>query len=271
MHRTIGAILKDDHGQGLLQVEVPDTTKPPPPGETYGDPRDPKLWRGQWRSITDPEEMAKEVAKSNIRSYNQAHNTPFASGPLGKALGQYAMTDIADQILAGENLQGGVTEELMEETKRMLKVLGTKPALITKELTSEITPKDFCSMYRVVSENTSSSPSERHVGTYKADTKSPNLSQMYADMMSLPIREGFAPSRWQVVLDVMLPKERNNWKIHRLRIIQLYESDENQAWRHIFARQMVFLMEDSNIVPEMQFSQNLSRCATVASFSCPST
>ena len=51
----------------------------------------------------------------------------------------------------------------------------------------------------------------------------------------------------------MLPKEENNWYISRLRIIQLYESDANQSMRLIFARQMGFILEDSNLVPEMQF------------------
>lgn len=55
------------------------------------------------------------------------------------------------------------------------------------------------------------------------------------------------------MLDVMLPKEENNWRISRLRIIQLYESDTNQSMRLVFARKMGYILEDSDLVPEMQF------------------
>jgi hypothetical protein len=111
----------------------------------------------------------------------------------------------------------------MDETKRMLTALGTNADLADRKLTIEITSEGFCSLYKVVKEDTSSSPSLKHVGHYKAATKRPALAKMYADLLSLPYREGFSPQRWRVVLDVMLPKEKNNWKISRLRIIQLLD------------------------------------------------
>ena len=141
----------------------------------------------------------------------------------------------------------------MEETKRILKVLGTTPPLVPRHITPEITVADYCSMYKAVDERLSSSPSTKHVGHYKAAIRSPILPRIFSIMMTLPYRHGFSPWRWRAVLDVMLPKEEGNWKISRLRIIQLYESDANQSMRHLFARQMGFLMEDSNILPEMQF------------------
>mmetsp|Transcript_16534 Transcript_16534/g.23566 ORF Transcript_16534/g.23566 Transcript_16534/m.23566 type:complete len:608 (+) Transcript_16534:2708-4531(+) len=197
--------------------------------------------------------MAKYIAKVNIKNYNQANHTPFCGEPLGQALGNYSETPIAERILKGEKLPDSLTDSLMEETIRMIEVLGIKPNLVDRKITVDITSEGFCSMYKVVKENTSSSPSLCHVGHYKAATKNPALAKMYADLMSLPYREGFSPERWKVVLDGMLPKEKNNWKISRLRIIQLYESDANQSMRYIFARQMGHLLEDSNILPEMQF------------------
>jgi len=44
MYRTIGFILKAGQGQGLLQVDIPDESAIPPPGESYGDPADAKQW-----------------------------------------------------------------------------------------------------------------------------------------------------------------------------------------------------------------------------------
>ena len=254
MHRTIGFLLKPDRGQGLLQVDIPDADAIPPPGELFGDPDDAKTWKGPWISIKDPEEMAKQVAKANIRSYNQAHNTPFAGGHLGESLGKYGANPFADKILSGEQLPNHILEPLMSETRRMIETLGKKPhTLVGEKLTTYITAEEFRLMYKKMSERISSSPSDKHVGHYKAATRSESLSQLYADMMSYPYTEAFAPQRWQEVLDVMLPKEVNNWRISRLRIIQLYESDANQSMRYIFARQLGHILEDNNLVPEMQF------------------
>lgn len=252
MHRTIRSILKPGQGQGLLQVEVPDTEAIPPRGTTFGDPKDGKKWTGPWKVIKEPNEMARRVAKDNIREYHQAHPTPFCNGILGQNLGQYADSKLAD-ILEGKDLPPALLDTLMDETKRMLKTLGKPPPLVPREISLEITAEDFCAMYKVVDENTSSSPSTKHVGHYKAATGSPALAQIYAIMMWLPYKEGFSPERWRVVLDVMLPKEENNWKIHRLRIIQLYESDVNQSMRFFFARQMGFMLKDSDCIPDMQF------------------
>mmetsp|Transcript_21357 Transcript_21357/g.30576 ORF Transcript_21357/g.30576 Transcript_21357/m.30576 type:complete len:201 (+) Transcript_21357:1990-2592(+) len=198
--------------------------------------------------------MARSIAKANIKSYHQAHTTPFAGDYLGRSLGNYAESFIADQILRGKTLPAHLTEHLMDETKRMLRVLGTKPALVVhKAIRTEITAAEFKVMYKAVHEKISSSPSDKHVGHYKAATKRDSLSQLYAGMMSLPWKEGFSPLRWQVVLDVMLPKETNNWRISRLCIIQLYKSDANQSMRMMFTRQLGHILEDSNMVPEMQF------------------
>jgi len=254
MHRIIGYLLKPGQGRGFLQVDIPDTDAIPPPGETFGDPVDPKHWRGPWISIKEPEEMAAKVAKANIKSYHQAHPTPFCGEPLGQALGKYAESPIADQILNGKPVPESLTENLMDETKRMLWELGKSPDLVVrKDIKLYITMEEYKAMYKKMDESISSSPSTKHVGYYKAATRSDALSRLYAGMMSLPYTEGFSPARWQVSMDVMLPKEENNWRIIRLRVIQLYESDANQSMRQIFARQLGFILEDSNLVPAMQF------------------
>lgn len=259
MYRTIGRLLKGEQGKGLTKLDVPDETAVPPDGVHFGDPREVKKWTGPWRSITDPEEMAKYIAKMNIKNFHQAHTTPFCGGVLGAAMGKYSASSLADRILAGKRLPDGLTENLMSETIWMVEALGIPLDIFKPKIAVRMTPAEFCSLYKAVAERTSSSPSDRHVGTYKVAEKSPGLAQMYATLLSLPYVEGFSPERWQVVLDVMLPKEKNNWKISRLRIIQLYESDANQSMRFFFARQLGFILEDNNLLPDMQFGSRPGR------------
>jgi len=56
-----------------------------------------------------------------------------------------------------------------------------------------------------------------------------------------------------MVVDIMLEKELGTLKVHRLQVIQLLESDKNQALRIIFARQISHLAEDDNWISDMQY------------------
>jgi len=75
---------------------------------------------------------------------------------------------------------------------------------------------------------------------------------MHAQMMSLPFQAGFAPDRWTRVTDIMLEKEANNPRCHRLRILALFESDFNHAKRVIIGRRLLHHMKDQGMLPGMQ-------------------
>jgi hypothetical protein len=209
---------------------------PPPPGILYGNPKDPKKWTGPWTVLYEPEKIARAITKAIIRQYNQAEHTPFCSGKLAEAIGPWATTPTADNILAGEQLPEELTQGHLPETLQIIQQIGIKPDLQrSKDSKVRITPEMFRGVYKKLDEKTRSSPSNQDISHYKAAVTSLPLTDMHAKMMEIPIRAVFAPERWCTVIDVMLPKEESVWKIHRLRIIQLYESDFNQALRLIFA------------------------------------
>ncbi len=100
---------------------------------------------------------------------------------------------------------------------------------------------------------TSSSPSGRHIGHYKAALIAPNLVQLHSTMMSLPFQHGFAPEQWTHVTDIMLEKEEGNSRCHHLYIIALFESDFNQAKRVLIGRRLTHHLADTKMISDMQY------------------
>jgi hypothetical protein len=104
----------------------------------------------------------------------------------------------------------------------------------------------------VANESTSSSPSGRHIDHYKAIIKDLQLVGLHSQMMSIPFQMGFAPERWRRVTYIMLEKEENNPRCHRLCILALFESDLNHAKRIFIGRRLLHHMNDHGMLPEMQ-------------------
>jgi hypothetical protein len=76
-----------------------------------------------------------------------------------------------------------IREGLLPETNRILQGLATPLNLPQQDLKVHVTPEEFISTYKVVQEQTSSSPSGRHVGHYKAILDDPQLVSLHAGIL----------------------------------------------------------------------------------------
>ena len=91
-------------------------------------------------------------------------------------------------------------------------------------------------MFSKWKEKTTTSPSGRHLGHYKAILQEPDLIQYHCIMASLPLTYGFTPKRWTKAIQIMLEKNPGNPLIHRLRGILILEADLNWVLRLIWAK-----------------------------------
>jgi len=185
----------------------------------------------------------------NHQQYHQAYDTPFGSGPLADIVGHAGDTELANQILKG-NIPP-LPSTLLAETIRILNTL-SEPCPGLSPTPAVISEEEFINAYKVTPESTSSSPSGRHVGHYKAVLDNPTLVSLHTTMSSIPFQTGFFPEHWKRVVDIMLQKDTGNSCCHRLRIIALFESDLNQAKRILIGRRLSHLLEDNTMLPEMQ-------------------
>jgi hypothetical protein len=181
----LGQLLKGNMNKGLSKIDVLDHH-----ASGCGDPADPQRWSGPWRTITNPREIATVVATMNTKQYNQAEITPFGSAPLAQAVGRRGDTNTADRILRGHT--NNLPPCQFPETSRVMDTLA-RPYPKADLPSAIITEDDFISSCKAAKESTSSSPSGRHIGHYKAIVNDPTLVSMHASMMSIPFQVGIVP------------------------------------------------------------------------------
>jgi hypothetical protein len=236
-----------------------------------------KLWEGPWRTITEPEQLATHVASANARQYHQAINTPFGQEPLHTCFGYKGDAPGADSLISGQLPPPEIMDQLLPETKAILQYLSAlastppddqKPledptssqhSATGKQQSLLITSDQFRKLYTIMDERTLSSLSGRHLGHYRAAIHSKLLSNLHSSMMSIPYMAGFSPKRWQQIIDVMLEKKAGDWRIHRLRIVALQESDFNQSNRLLIGRPILHKLEDQQDIPDIQHGSRPSR------------
>ena len=253
LHRKIGFVLHPNtYTGGLSSIDVPSLAPPYPIGP------DPKTWNGPWYTITNPTDLARHIAATNARQYNQAHTTPFGQEPLQSYVGYKGDQPGAESLIHGELPPPHIMSALLPETQALLHYLTTCPRY-HPPYSSSISGDQFQSLYRSLDERTSSSPSGRHLGHYRTAAQSDILSSLHASMMSIPYLTGISPSRWRQTIDVMLEKKQGDRRIHRLRIVALQESDFNQANRLLIGRPLLHALEDHNHLPDIQYGSRPSK------------
>jgi hypothetical protein len=154
-YKKISNTLNPSPQLGIDHINIPDSAILLP---QHGNLQDPKMWMGPWRTIRDPEKIAQAICTMNILQYNQAYDTPFGSGPLAQAIGRKGDTMAATQLLNGE-LSTPPVNCLLPETIRLLTTLTCPYPLLKTNAPTDITEAKFISTYKIVKEDTSSSPS----------------------------------------------------------------------------------------------------------------
>ncbi len=155
--------------------------------------------------------------------------------------------------MAGRLLPPDLLESQLPDTERILGTLARLYPTVQLDAPATIADTEFITEYKVTKESTSSSPSGRHVGHYKAILDDPTLVNLHSIMMSIPFQVGFAPARWSRVMDIMLEKEAGNARCHRLCILALFESDFNQSKRILIDRCLTHHLEYHQIISDIQF------------------
>ena len=258
MYRKLRFVCKNsDQRSGLSSLEVP------------LDPTDDPKKCTVWRTVDTPEEITEYLLARNQLHFGQAAGTPFTVPPLNVLVDFSASTKTSELILKGNY----DNTELADITRLLLTHLKCKVPLDL--LPQSITEADMQKKFSLWKESTSTSPSGRHLGHYRSllpkdlpdDPRSSDMAKhrailltLHHSMINLALQQGQSYDRWQKVVNVMIEKEPGNPKIHRLRVIHLYEADYNLILA-LKSRSLIHLAEDDRLLNDSLYGARPGRTA----------
>jgi hypothetical protein len=202
--------------------------------------------------LTDPVEIRQALICRNRLHFGQAHGTFPTIPPFTNAVDWTASTPDADAILEGA--LPFADDELDETSTLFLHQFQLSTAL--NSISSAATEREWVGKMKGWRETTTTSPSGMHLGQHKAllkefpvmeetppggqptiEFKRQTLLQGQLDLLNYAFGLSYTYSRWLKVATFMIGKDSNSSKIHRLRVIHLYEADLNHLlgvkWRSL--------------------------------------
>ena len=167
-------------------------------------------------------------------------------------LGYDGVSTAIEEILNG-NIEHINLTTFNPGTTQIFERLSTKRKL--NDVNDDITYEEWCNGIRKWSEKTTTSPSGRHLGHYKALLKDDslninynetykdpahNIMKVYYEISMAALLTGTSLNRWQDVITTMIPKISGCNKINKLRAIHIFEADFNLMLKILWSRKMVW-------------------------------
>ena len=198
-----------------------------------------------WKQTENSEELERNFLEQLSKHFTQASETPLAQDG--------AVYSIPHKTQPQHLLQLGLPDTTEGLQKFFLR--HTK----TPDIVGTITREDFTQGIKKWKEQTSTSPSGRHLGHYHAQILPPMNEEpenataifiyIHITLINIAIQQQLVLPRWQQVDTLCLPKDTGIPGIHRLRPLNLYEADLNLALRVILARRLTWNAEDHLLLP----------------------
>ena len=117
----------------------------------------------EWITITDPAAIEHYLLLRNYQHFGQAYGTPFTLPPLSEDLNWSGTSTSSDEILTGTyhnpSIRCNLCQNLLKQCAASVALDGVPAAITSQELQGKI---------KAWNERTTTSPSGRHLGRYKA-------------------------------------------------------------------------------------------------------
>ena len=180
----------------------------------------------EWDSILNKESIDYNLLRFNRNHFRAASASPCGSGQIHEELTFTSLSEPAKELLNGTiPPQWYGNDELLRE---FLTSFAIPPKIQTMpSIPTTITEDDVKFGFRKWKETTTTSPSGRHLGHYKAIITDEVLLKCLTTFLHITITSGQVITRWCNAVNIMIEKDSGKPKLNRLRIIHLFEADFN--------------------------------------------
>ena len=215
----------------------------------------------EWQTVDIPSEIVEHLQRRNRQHFGQAHGSPFTINPLATDLGFSGNTLQAEAILRG---QYEIAPSISDSVHLLIQHLQMTHEIASMDTYPTVSLEEFKGKLKAWRESTTTSPSGMHLGHYKAllgkhkyshvsplatgtnrddphaqehirqlnlkseyDQMQQSLVELHLSLMNYALERGYSFHRWQCIANTILFKDPGNVKIHRTRVIHIYEADFN--------------------------------------------
>jgi len=228
------------HNGGLQSLMLPkDTTSPTGfPEDIHGYLATTKAEEVRWETVLDRTAIEQHLLTYNKTSFRAASTSPCGHGIL---LDSITFTTVSP---AGREFMQGLLPPEWHSSNELLREFLTSffaPKIVTdnEPISTEVSREDVLRGFGGWRESTSTSPSGRHLGHYKALLKDDTLLDCLTKFLSIAVHHGISLSRWHQAVNIMLEKDEGQPKVNRLRIIHLFEADFNFLLKLLWGSRLV--------------------------------
>jgi hypothetical protein len=205
-----------------------------------------------WTTIVESQAMFEVLTTAGQEHFAQAANTPFVTGPIASQFGPFANNEYCEAILNG-TYDVTELEEIIEVKDIIQGMRYPDPTSPTPTIDTTITIENFSEAIAHTRERTSSSPSGRHYGHYRALLRDKNILGLIAAIANFCFQWGKTLKRWEKVTQPLIPKDPGTPRITRMRRITLIEADLNTCLSELFGRRLMDNAEKHGILHKAQY------------------
>ena len=191
-----------------------------------------------WEHVFEQMTIEEVLLAYNRQSFRQAADSPLGSGMIYDSLKFSSLSTAGSEILAGQIPD---TWSIKDPTLTALLSSFAIPDAVKSAppIQTSISEDDFVYGINGWKESTSTSPSGRHLGHYKALINDPDLLTFYVQFLNVLVSNGLSLDRWQNAINVLIEKDPGEPKLNRLRIIHLFEADYNFILKLLWGSRLV--------------------------------
>ena len=189
--------------------------------------------------LSEANEVEDHLLTRNWKHLRQAKATPFADGTMGDLLNFDGTGEVADKIVNGEDFPE--LESMSNVVQKYIKGMSVSDPSITDSVDVNITLEEYQHFWKHKRESTVTSPYGLHIGHYRSvlQKESEDIMEVHRKLLVIPFKFAMIPDRWAQTIQILLEKDSGSPWTHRLRIIELFDSQVNAGLQIIFGKRMV--------------------------------